>query len=165
MVPDNNRTIYFKPKLAKTSGFTLIEMLVVMAIIGLISSVVVANINYGNQTISLKNVGHELVIAARQAQNLTLSGAVGPNGKVPEQGYSLKIFSQDDIFYPNSFATFAEYNSGPVLLGDYQTLPADIKVGSPIANSFWQIKFLPLSQGIVLVNSVILSEMSVPLTN
>ena len=147
-------------------GFTLLELLVVMSVSVLISTFVIVDLRSSNQNILLKNAGNELVVAGRQAQNLNLAGTIGPMGTVPEKGYSIKIFADNDILNPNTYAVFAEYTLGPQVVGSYQVFSAGITVAAPMmGESYYQVTFLPQNQGITLYNGTSATEMSVVLRN
>ena len=74
----------------RISGFTLIEMVVVIAIIGIISSVMFANFRFGKKELTLTNAAENLVGNLRLAQNMSL-GLKTEEGVIPQGGYGIHI--------------------------------------------------------------------------
>lgn len=67
--------MFFKKSSAYTGnkGFTVLEMIVVLSIVGLISGVILFNYRLFNQRLSLSSAAQEVAIAIRQAQTYGLS--------------------------------------------------------------------------------------------
>lgn len=91
-----------KRKIFKNRGFTIFELLVVIFVIALISSILIANWRRGEEQYRLQGAIQEIVQNIRKAQEMALAG-VEHNGQVP-QNYGLyfmvaspsyNIFSED----------------------------------------------------------------------
>ena len=91
-----NNFLSLKKKIQWQFGFTMIELLVVMFVIGLISTLVVVNYRSGQKTYILARTVQQLVSDVRKAQNMALSGYN------PEEqnynGYGVHI-DEDDSYY------------------------------------------------------------------
>jgi Tfp pilus assembly protein FimT len=74
-------------------GFTIVELAVSMLIIGLISTIVLANYNTGRRQEALNRSAQRLAVAIRQAQNYALFSRVGTKCSTPTGGYGVYILS------------------------------------------------------------------------
>ena len=74
-------------------GFTLIELLTAVAVIGIVSALVLVNLNTGKKQKDIERAAQKLMLDIRRAQNLSLSPSSG-NVCV----YGLKINSVNDYF-------------------------------------------------------------------
>jgi len=92
--------MYYSSK--KTGGFTLIELMVSMAIITIITSVVLVNHNRFNGTIFLGNLAYDVALSVREAQIYGLS--VREFGGSFNIGYGVHF----DVATPKSFFIFAD---------------------------------------------------------
>ncbi len=127
-----------KKILTKLNGFTLIELMVVLGMIGIISGAVIANYASGRTSRSLRIGANELVTNIRKVQSYTLSSRALP-GNVAAQYYLLR-------FDPTTVSSIntAEYkiqgmydtDTTPAQLRDIETinLPGDIKIQSITVN-------------------------------
>ena len=94
-------------------AFTLIEFLVVVAIIIIIAILVLVNYRGGERRYSLEGAAQELITHLRRAQNMALTG-VTYGGTVPAGGYGVHF----DTHTPDSYILFADndedyfYDSG-----------------------------------------------------
>ena len=89
----------------KESGFTIIELLVVISIMGILMSVIVANIAGQRDHQKLRIAQNEMVTNIRKLQSYTLSSRTLPNGK-SAQYYILKM----DIATPDRYTIQAIYD-------------------------------------------------------
>ena len=77
----------------REGGFTLIELLTAVAVIGIVSALVLVNLNTGKKQKDIERAAQKLMLDIRRAQNLSLSPSSG-NVCV----YGLKINSASDYF-------------------------------------------------------------------
>lgn len=107
------------------SGVTLIEMLVVVGIFSVISSVILFNYSDFSTTVSLKNLTQDIALTLRKAQTYATSVQSLPNGssttEFPSYGMS---FSPDT----SAGGAFLPYSKRFVLFADI--IPADKKYSS-----------------------------------
>lgn len=92
-------------RVRKARGFTLVEMVVVLAIISVISIVVLAGQSRFNQSLLLTDTTYTLAFSARQAQSFGLSSRAF--GAVRNTGYGLRF----DRATPSSYILFADTTS------------------------------------------------------
>lgn len=86
----------------RSRGFTLVEMLVVLAIITVITTIVVTGQSNYNKTLLLTDTSYTVALSARQAQSYGLGSR--KFGSVQNSGYGLH-FSR---VTPNSYIVFAD---------------------------------------------------------
>jgi len=91
-----------KNYLGQQAGFTLTELLVVMFIISLLSSLVLANHRSGQKKYALSQATQQLVSDLRRAQNMAMSG-VDIEGQ--NCGYGLEL---DNSSRPTSYYFYAD---------------------------------------------------------
>jgi len=70
-------------KIKNRSGVTLIELLIVIALIGIMSAVTIAFLGSGKNQKELESSAREVVAALREAQNLALTGKIMETNKFP----------------------------------------------------------------------------------
>ena len=90
-------------KIDKKSGFTLVEMLVVMAIVSILSVVVLANYEWGGHQYSLRRSAGYLSQDLRRAQEMAMSAQGVEGGKIPPGGYGVHLDLGE-----NQYIIFAE---------------------------------------------------------
>lgn len=110
-------------------GFTLIELIVVVAIMVVLSAAMVINLNKQRSLRDLKIAQNQLVSNLRKIESYTLSSRALPNGQ-NAQYYLIKF----DLSKPNQYVIQALYNvsSSPQYLVDVETinLPKNIKIAT-----------------------------------
>ncbi len=85
-------------------GFTLIEMLVVLAIMGVVLAVTVGGQRAFNRSIVLSNTAYDIALSIRQAQTYGVSGRVAQGTPSATYGYGVDIQS----FPANKYVLFAD---------------------------------------------------------
>lgn len=109
-------------------GFSLVELITVIAIIGIMTAVAIVSLTPAKTSVKLDAAGRELVAAIKQAQSYALQGKVvrdDANNVVP-CGFGIYIKNNTDyeIFYMDN-ANCASYNSNvPLDLSGSKTLEA-----------------------------------------
>lgn len=130
----SRRSRWLAGKLQPQKGFTLIEMLVVLAIMAILASVLVLNLAGQRGKRDVQIAENELVSNIRQIQSNTLSARTLPSGQ-SAQYYFLKF----DLQKPGQYTIQAAYNvsSNPRLV-DIQTvmLPPDVLIATITPGSY-----------------------------
>jgi prepilin-type N-terminal cleavage/methylation domain-containing protein len=125
----NKKSKFFK----KNAGFTLIELIVVIGILAVLSTVFVINIGGQRVKRDLKIAQNELVSNIRKTQSYLLSSRILPNGKLA-QYYVLKF----DTANPGQYKIQAIYDasSSPKLI-DVETInfPPNIEIATTSASN------------------------------
>lgn len=99
---------------ARPRGFTLIEMLVVLAIIAIITTIVITGQSNYNKTLLLTDTSYTVALSARQAQSYGLGSKKFQNVQNP--GYGLHFTNAQ----PGSYILFADTNPAlPPPTGQY----------------------------------------------
>jgi prepilin-type N-terminal cleavage/methylation domain-containing protein len=103
----NRRFIGYFLRISESAGFTLVELMVVFAIITVVSTVVITSQGTFNKTLILSNTAYDIALAMRSAQTYGLgSRAVGT---IVNAGYGLHFQSNPS----NSFIFFADISPPP----------------------------------------------------
>ena len=89
-------------------GFTLIEMLVVITIIGVVSALVLFNNTKLNSSILVSNAAYEIGLIVRESQ------VAGLGVKATADGFSSSHGVHMDIRYPNTVTMFADKNKNGI---------------------------------------------------
>ncbi len=97
----------------KFRGFTIIELLVVISIMGLFATVVLVNYNQLRAERSKKIARHELATNIRKTQSYTLSGRLSNTG-VPVRFYIIKLTANSDSYEIQSIDNTAPSTAEPV---------------------------------------------------
>lgn len=98
-------------------GFTLNELLVSMAILGVLSALLIANFSRGRLSDDLRISSQTLASNLRRVQNLATVGQTLASGKVPPGGYGVAI---EWVPSQKAYAVFADigYVDGSCLLSN-----------------------------------------------
>ncbi len=88
----------FSQKNKNNSGFSLLEMLVVIAIFGILTAVIVFNYGKFNSEIIFTNVAYELALSIREAQVYSLGVAVAGDDFDTRYGVYFDIEEDDQKF-------------------------------------------------------------------
>ncbi len=92
-------------QILRQNGFTLIEMLVSIAILALLSTVIIANYRAGQRQVNVQNAANQLASDLRVAQNYTLSGKENASGNFPTGGWGVHLVNGNA-----SYILFADNN-------------------------------------------------------
>ena len=131
----------------KFLGFTLIEMLVVLAVIGIVIGIVLVNYQKGKKQYELQMAKQKIISEIRRAQNMSL-GAVEFKGEVPKGGFGISF----DKTTPSCYYVFADKDEekdydGTSELVKKVYLPSKIEISSLSENGgdvlYLDIVFLP----------------------
>jgi len=109
-------------------GFTLIEVLVIIAIIVILSGVVFINYRSSEKTLALQRAANKLAQDIRRVQEMAIAAQVCCGGTVPPGGYGIYLGNVNDT----SYILYADKNNS----GDY----------SPAGNE--RIETINLEQGV-----------------
>lgn len=131
-----------KAKNFKSSGFSIIEMMVVMGIIGILSVLILANYRVNQKKYALTMATQQLVSDLRKAQNMAISGS-----GISAAGYSgYGIHAENNSV---SYIIFGDKNNNRRYDGSdgvvqVFSLPANIKIVSvsPSSNGL-DVAFVP----------------------
>jgi prepilin-type N-terminal cleavage/methylation domain-containing protein len=93
-------------------GFSLIELIVVLAIIGILSVVVISNQNSFNNTLTLSNTAYDIALSLRDAQTYGLASRV-QGGTSLNSGYGIHF----DLNTPQVFTLFKDIYPLPSTTG------------------------------------------------
>lgn len=108
----------FLTRRSRPRGFTLVEMLVVLAIIAVITTIVITGQSTYNKTLLLTDTTYGVALSGRQAQSFGLASR--KFGNVQNPGYGL-FFSNAK---PTTYTLYADTNNTA-------PAPADCPVGTP----------------------------------
>ncbi len=86
----------------KCAGFTLIEVLVSIGIMGVLSTITIVNFQAAQRLREVRNTAETLVSDLRRAQTMTLSGRKLPDGRIARGGYGIFLNP------PSQYILFAE---------------------------------------------------------
>lgn len=111
-----------KSLLYRQSGVTLIEMVVVVAIFAVVSSVLLFNYSDFSTNVSIRNLSQDIALAIRKSQTLATSVKGIYNGTdtysnsytYPAYGIAFSLENQNGPFLPNpkSFISFVDVDPG-----------------------------------------------------
>jgi prepilin-type N-terminal cleavage/methylation domain-containing protein len=132
--------------LEKKTGFTLIELIVVIAIISILSVSVVANYRAGERQLALERSAYQLSQDVRKAQAMAMAATKCPAstacaGEVPLGGYGLYLERNNNYYFLYADINNNEqYDSGEEVETIYFETGVVFSVSSP---EFFSINFRP----------------------
>lgn len=94
----------FKNRKEKNKGFTLLELMVVISIIGIMTSVGLVSLSSSRKDMLLKTSQDEVISAIKLAQSYALQGKVVPSetSKICGFGFKFTTDTEYEIFYYNT---------------------------------------------------------------
>jgi len=126
----------------KSKAFTLLELVVVLAIISLLAAIILVNYRGGEKQSALLRSTHRLAQDLRRAEEMAISSKSFYNA-FPKGGYGI-YFTEDS----NSYILFADCNNNKIYDGGIYVCP-DCTGGSCIENVQQEkIEELSLEEGI-----------------
>jgi len=110
--------------LQTTKGFSLIEMLMVVAIIALISSSVLINFTVFNGGVTLENLAYEISLIVRQAQffSINVLQAGTPGNITFDAAYGVSFSNSSENDQNKQFILFADINNDGIYEPDEDEL-------------------------------------------
>jgi len=93
-------------------GFTIIEMLVVMFIIVIITTLILTNYRSGQKMYALKQASQQVVSDLRRAQNMSMSGKKNTAETIYDYGVHFEGDASYYILFADKQANSQRYNSG-----------------------------------------------------
>jgi prepilin-type N-terminal cleavage/methylation domain-containing protein len=96
------QSIHKATRHGRTKGFSLIELLVVLAMMSMISGVVLVSNSTFSSRMVIDNLAHSIALTIREAQTYALSVKEDPSGDFP--GYGVHF----DSMTPTQFVIFAD---------------------------------------------------------
>lgn len=120
-LPTRSSRISSRLRGARSRGYTVAEILIVVAIIGFLTAVVVARYRDFDSTTVLKNLAYEIALSVREAQVMTISASnLGAGGTLQTEGqnsYGI-MFNENSGSYVlfNDLNENNQYNSGSELV-------------------------------------------------
>jgi prepilin-type N-terminal cleavage/methylation domain-containing protein len=117
-------TIFKNNSGSKLRGFSLVELMVSVAVVAIITSIVLTNQNQFNSSILLRNLSYDIALSIRQAQvfGLSIRSGFGVN----TQGYGVHFDSEND----SSYILFADDGDLQFDAGDTVLDTFDIRGGN-----------------------------------
>lgn len=135
-------------------GYTLIEMMVVIALISIFSAIVLVNSGNARVTQDLSNTGYELVSVLREAQNNALTGLQGVAGTKP---CGFKFWWDNS----RSYKVIYQYKNGENCTGTFDLRSYTLSNGVGFSGTAGEFTFT-LPHGIIASNqAVVLSKADV----
>lgn len=124
-----------KTRSSSSRGFTLLELLVVMAIMLVITSLVLARHAQFNGTVLLRNLAYDVALSIRQAQVYGISGRSAAG--VTDVQYGVYLSSAN----PSQYVLFADTNSGGSYTSgtDVELEVYNVRAGYTISNFCGQL--------------------------
>lgn len=139
------KTLLFFFRMRFSRGFTLVEVMLVMAFIGIMTGVVFVSLSTRRSMESAKSAAREVAAAVRETQGSALSGLRrGKNSSVPD-GRSICRYEitqtsateyQSSVFHAND----CSIGSPTSLLLRTYTLPNGVRFSSPLSSP-WRVVF------------------------
>ncbi len=74
----NQKRSLFHAMRSANGGFTFVELIMVLAIFGIFTSIIVFNYSNFNGAITLQNLAHDIALQINQVQKTAISGANNP---------------------------------------------------------------------------------------
>lgn len=119
--------MFYKASQSKIAGFSLLEVLITSAIIGIVTAVVLVRYGAFNNSVLLKNQAFEIALAIRQAQVYSISiRAQDVGGASPEFRNRYGVFFDFSAGPTQSYKVFIDNGS---TVGEYDGTDTEIETG------------------------------------
>jgi len=128
-------------KLRNNSGFTMIELLIVMSVIGILSSAVFLNWKKGEEGFALQNSAYKLLQNIRETQEMAMEAREVDCGGSEGHGFGILFYK---LVSPNSYTIFADCDNNEKWWFDDKTikqvdLEENISICDVSPSYFWSI--------------------------
>lgn len=98
--------MFMRCKQTNILGMTIIELIVSIAIFGILATTIISNFRSGERSSSVRQASRLTESLLRRAQTMTLTGSVLGNGDFPDGGYGVRF----DKSQPGKIILFADKN-------------------------------------------------------
>lgn len=137
----NIKNLYLRLKIPNTNGFTLIELLIVTSIIGILSTIVLANYNSFGGRQEVRDTADDFKSEMRKYQNFAISGHKNPDQSGDCDSGTLEAYSVS--IDANGYDVSVVCPGGTTIAMPRVDFPTGI-IGNPGCGS---IRFFPVNEG------------------
>ncbi len=117
-------------KIKKNKGFTYVELIVVLSIFAIMSSLILFNYNAYQANVDIKVLANDIALKIVQAQKDAMDGRLNVNATDPNWKPSYGVYF--DTTNPGQFEYFADYNNNKIYDTSENLLKIDINKGDNI---------------------------------
>ncbi|MBU4000257.1 type II secretion system GspH family protein [Patescibacteria group bacterium] len=117
---------YLSQKRVKNRGYTLVELLIVVAIISIMSVVSFSNYGTSRKNVVLRQEAQKVILDLRQAQNMAMN-TVKFNGQIPSGGYGIRF----DVLSSDAYIIYADTDNSATYSGAGEIFITRA-IGSPV---------------------------------
>lgn len=131
----------------KKSGFTMVDLLIWLAIFGILTGTMVANFRVGANNDAIRSAAELAAASLREAQTKTLTGVLLPNSDFPDGGYGVRFDSDFPgriiIFADDSLPSNYRYDAGEEIENGIIELTRGAQLSWPEEELSWDVIFSP----------------------
>ena len=132
MIKKRNKKIIFN--LNKIKGFTLVELMVVVSIFAIVTSISIYNYSNFNSSLSIQNLADDIALTVRRAQSFAI-GVRGYGGSFNE-GYGIHFSSNPNTKdYEGSNTSFVLFSDMGINQNKKYDYSSDGSCGEPTLNN------------------------------